>query len=190
MRGNALYKKLVTGTALFLIALPSYAANEALMELLKALHENGTIDTPTYELVRRVAESENRNGREQAEQSVPKQTEKTVARLVDEKIDRIKADVAATKPDTVIGGRVQIDSAAYDEDLARHNDGTEIRRARLFAQGDLGNNWGYKLQYDFTGTGIDGIQDAYLDYKGFGTFNVRLGHFKEPFGLQNMTSSK
>ena len=186
----AFLRSLVTGATLLLMTLPAYAANEALMELLKALHENGTIDASTYDLVKRVAESEEQSGRMQAEQVTPVQTEKTVARLVDEKIDQIKTDMAKTKPKVRIGGRLQVDSATYNEDVNRHSDGTEIRRARLFAQGDLGTNWAYKLQYDFTATGLNGVQDAYLDYKGFDRFKIRLGHFKEPSGLQNGTSSK
>ena len=89
-----------------------------------------------------------------------------------------------------IGGRIQLDAATYSEDNSRHNDGTEIRRARLFAKVNLGKAWEYKFQYDFTSDGIDGIQDAYLDFKGLENYKIRMGHFKEAFSLQNMTSSK
>jgi len=89
-----------------------------------------------------------------------------------------------------IGGRIQLDAATYSEDSSRHNDGTEIRRARLFAKVNLGKAWEYKFQYDFTSDGIDGIQDAYLDFKGLENYKIRMGHFKEAFSLQNMTSSK
>ncbi len=43
------------------VAAPVQAENQALMELLKALQENGTIDRQTYEPVKNVAQSESEN---------------------------------------------------------------------------------------------------------------------------------
>ncbi len=42
---------------------PVYAGNDALMTLLQALHDNGTINTETYELVKQVAQQEQTNSR-------------------------------------------------------------------------------------------------------------------------------
>jgi len=135
--------------------------------------------------------------REEVSQSIDQVADKAAARAVKEEIelakkDQQKREVAKSKNSLKVGGRIQVDATTYSEDIAGHSDGTEIRRARLFAQGNLGEAWGYKLQYDFSdsGAGIDGIRDAYLDYKGFDSFNIRLGHTKESFSLQNMTSSK
>jgi len=166
------------------IVAPVQAENQALMELLKALQENGTIDRQTYEPVKNVAQSESENekkiGQEIAREEVNHSMDKAANKVVKEKSENsIK-----------IGGRIQVDATAYKGGFTSHNDGTEIRRARLFAKGNLGKAWGYKFQYDFTGDGIDGIQDAYLDFKGFESYKLRMGHFKEPFSLQNMTSSK
>ena len=80
-----------------------------------------------------------------------------------------------------------MDAGLVSEDRIAHHSGTEIRRARLFVKGDLHEDWSYKLQYEFTDSGSNGIQDAYLDYR---PLNLRIGHAKEPFSLQNMTSSK
>lgn len=174
---------------------PVQAENQALMELLKALQENGTIDEKTYELVKNVAQSDKENEQQMVQEITRAEVNKTAEKVVQEKIEMAKKDLvtqgAAKSGNSIrVGGRIQVDAATYREDKSRHNDGTEIRRARLFAEGDLGDAWGYKLQYDFTASGIDGIQDAYLDYKGFENFKIRTGHFKEPFSLQNMTSSK
>ena len=188
-------------------AFPVQAENQALMELLKALQENGTIDKQTYELVMNVAQSEKENEKqivqEITREEVSHSIDKTADKVVKEKVELAqkelakqereaypKGDVAKSENSIKIGGRIQVDAATYSEDISDHNDGTEIRRARLFAQGNIGDAWGYKLQYDFTASGIDGIQDAYLDYKGFENLKIRMGHFKEPFSLQNMTSSK
>lgn len=89
-----------------------------------------------------------------------------------------------------VGGRIQTDLAIYTDNNTGFNNSTEIRRARLFIKGNLGKTWGYKVQYDFTDDGINGVRDAYLDYKGFENTTIRVGHFREPFSLQNMTSSK
>ncbi|MFB3099883.1 MAG: porin, partial [Gammaproteobacteria bacterium] len=140
------------------IVAPVQAENQALMELLKALQENGTIDRQTYEPVKNVAQSESENekkiGQEIAREEVNHSMDKAANKVVKEKSENsIK-----------IGGRIQVDATAYKGGFTSHNDGTEIRRARLFAKGNLGKAWGYKFQYDFTGDGIDGIQDAYLDF--------------------------
>jgi phosphate-selective porin OprO/OprP len=51
-------------------------------------------------------------------------------------------------------------------------------------------DWGYKIQYDFVDTGNKGIKDAYLSYNGFDNLSLKLGNFKDPFSLQEQTSSK
>jgi len=186
------------------IVAPVQAENQALMELLKALQENGTIDEQTYQMVKNVAQSESENEkklvqeitREQVSHSVDEAVDKATDKAVKEQFEIASKELAKEKQEKSensirIGGRIQIDAATYNGDIAGHSDGTEIRRARLFAQGNLGTAWGYKLQYDFADDiVIDGIRDAYLDFKGFESFKIRVGHTKEPFSLQNMTSSK
>jgi len=180
------------------VAAPVQAENQALMELLKALQENDTIDEQTYELVKNVAQSETESEkklvqeitREEVNDSVDKAADKAVKEkieLASKELDKREKSENSIK----IGGRIQIDAATYNDDIAGHSDGTEIRRARLFVQGNLGKAWGYKLQYDFADDiDIDGLRDAYLDFTGFESFKIRIGHTKESFSLQNMTSSK
>ena len=178
-----------------------FAANQALMELLRALKENNTIDNNTYQLVKRVAEQEDNAG----STGTKAQLDEKIDRAVEIKVAEITKNNSNVSIDTKgkftvvsddgdfkfrVGGRIQMDAATYAEDELRHNDGTEIRRARLFAQGTLWQYWNYRLQYDFSGSGINGLQDAYIDYAGLKPVSIRLGHFKEPFSLQGMTSSK
>jgi len=192
-----------TSCFLVLLLLPpgAAAASEALMELLRALHENGTIDAQTYQQVRTVAEQENGTGLATPEHPAVVEDTGRAGRAAtagdrrDAGIQittRGKFEVLSEDGDFSfrIGGRVETDVAFYREDGARHNDGTEIRRARLFASGTLWEHWKYKLQYDFTGSGINGLQDTYLEYRGPAPVSLRIGHFKEPFGLQNMASEK
>ena len=182
------------------VVAPVQAENQALMELLKALQENGTIDEQTYELVKNVARAESENQkkvvqeitRDEVNHSVDKAADKAVKEKIELASKELVKEEKEKSENTIkIGGRIQVDATAYNSDIAGHSDGTEIRRARLFAQGNLGKAWGYKLQYDFSDDiVIDGLRDAYLDFTGFESFKIRIGHTKESFSLQNMTSSK
>ena len=87
------------------------------------------------------------------------------------------------------GGRIQADAAFYDEDVAELNDGTEFRRARLFAKGKLFKDWEYKAQYDFAENDL-AMKDAYIKYKGLEKGAITIGQFKQPFSLEELTSSK
>jgi len=90
-----------------------------------------------------------------------------------------------------VGGRIMVDAASYDEDnvdLTGEN-GTEFRRARLFVAGTMFHVWDWKAQYDFAGNGTD-VKDAYIRYTGFKPAKITVGQFKQPFGLEELTSSK
>lgn len=67
--------------------------------------------------------------------------------------------------------------------------GTELRRARFFTSGTIYKNVGFKLQVDFSGGKIV-LKDAFITLKKLPIGNLRLGHFKEPFRLEALTSSK
>jgi phosphate-selective porin OprO/OprP len=100
------------------------------------------------------------------------------------------------------GGRIMLDWATIDADSEFEQqleaagespplDGTgvEFRRIRLFTDGLLYNTVGYKVQLEFA-DGVD-LKDVYIQlvkvpYVGY----VRVGHFKEPFSLEQLTSSK
>jgi phosphate-selective porin OprO/OprP len=93
------------------------------------------------------------------------------------------------KFETTLGGRVQVDAAWYNEDnVDLGGNGTEFRRARLFVKGTMYDVWQYKGQYDFAGNETT-MKDAYIRYAGF-PFKITVGQFKQPFGLEELTSSK
>lgn len=87
------------------------------------------------------------------------------------------------------GGRIQLDYAYFDDDLMPMSTGSEFRRARLFAAGTMYENWDYKAQYDFA-NGDLATKDLYIRYTGFDKGTLTIGHFKQPFGLEELTSSK
>jgi len=94
-----------------------------------------------------------------------------------------------------IGGRLQTDwfwsseDNAIKSDVGEQEDGVEIRRARLYFSGLIYGNIEYKLQFDFAGGEAD-LKDAYLGLTDFPLGKLRMGHFKEPFSLEELTSSK
>jgi len=94
-----------------------------------------------------------------------------------------------------IGGRLQTDWFFSSEDrdiksnVGEQEDGVEFRRARIYFSGLIYGNVEYKLQLDFAGDDAD-FKDAYLGLTDFPLGTLRMGHFKEPFSLDELTSSK
>jgi phosphate-selective porin OprO/OprP len=98
-------------------------------------------------------------------------------------------------PDLDIGLRINLDSNRfsdiYREDrLDSYKYDSQLRRARLSLKLPLGNNWSSKVQIAIN-EGEDSYEtkDLYLRYKGFDFADIIIGQSKEPFGLENVTSS-
>ena len=93
------------------------------------------------------------------------------------------------------GGRLQADwtfALSADDELeaavGELEDGNEFRRARLYFDGKVYDRIEFKVQYDFAGGDAD-FKDAYIGFLGSSVGDIRLGHFKEPFSLEELTSS-
>jgi len=95
-----------------------------------------------------------------------------------------------------IGGRLQTDWAFFDQDrdlervLGDEEDGTEFRRARINLSGTIYHDVEYRTEYDFAGnSGKANFYDVYIGMKNIPALGtLRLGHFREPFGLERLTS--
>ncbi|MFQ5449503.1 MAG: OprO/OprP family phosphate-selective porin [Nitrospinaceae bacterium] len=94
-----------------------------------------------------------------------------------------------------IGGRIQTDMAFFEANRgfkAQFNEpgnGVEFRRARFFVAGLLYNRIKFKAQYDFAGqTSFKDVYFGLIHLPVIG--NINVGHFKEPFSLEELTSSK
>ena len=186
-----LRQTLIAG-AIFSSFIGSAYAGSEIETLITMLHENGMVNDAQF-------------GRLQAE------LKQNQANTSQEKLEVQKQLAEATKPSDVevqvkggvtvktrdgkfstkLGGRVQADAATYSGQ-PEIGDGTEIRRARLYLEGIMYSDWGYKLQYDFASTGANGkgIADAFISYNGFDDLQLKVGNFKDPFSLQEQTSSK
>ena len=82
-------------------------------------------------------------------------------------------------------GLVQGDFRAYDS-ANNPNDTFVLRRARLIFEGKFAKNFSYVVQPEFGGT-IQ-ILDAYVNAGFSPNFQVRVGKFKTPVGLEQLQS--
>ena len=146
---------------------PAHAGSKTDQELLDLLLKKGTITQEEYDELKETTKGDVD---------------------ISTKGGQLKFNCADKEFEFQIGGRVMVDTAFFknNPDL---NDGSEIRRARLFMAGKVFNDWKFKAQFGFAGNSTD-IEDAYLRYTGFDVGDITAGHFKEPFSLEELTSSK
>lgn len=60
------------------------------------------------------------------------------------------------------------------------------RLARLKAEGRLFTDWDFRLEGDFVGGAVD-LQDGWVGFEHFQEANLRVGQFKEPFSMEELT---
>ena len=75
----------------------------------------------------------------------------------------------------------------YDKDSASAADQFELRRARLGVKGKFAKHFNYEVVGNLPGTAT--IDVAYLDFAKYNEASVRIGKFKQPWGLEQLTSS-
>ena len=180
-------------------------------EILDILRANGQISEQQYRDLLNKARAEE----EQAE-SVS-QLRDTVSHLEKSVDDRpknsllpywkggLRLDSADENFKLKIGGRILGDWTLYDtdkdirKDVNRRNgvnprrrigDGTEFRQARVMLSGEIYGNIKYKSQLDFAGQDAD-FKDVFVELTKIPYFgNLRVGHYKEPFSLEQANSRK
>jgi len=89
-----------------------------------------------------------------------------------------------------VGGRLMIDGTlGSGRDLVqRHN--VEVRRGRVFLSLKLKKEWRVKTSIELS-DGHPVFKDTWLDYTSSAEhMGFRIGQFQEPFGLENLISSK
>lgn len=98
-----------------------------------------------------------------------------------------------------VGGLTQVDwmvapiGAGVQQkfNLQDNYNGVEFRRARLYIAGNLFKNIDYKFEYDFAenSSGQPAFKDVYMGMSEIPFVQyVRVGYFKEPFSLEELTS--
>ena len=91
------------------------------------------------------------------------------------------------------GGRLHADAAVHDhEDLAGQQDGidgTQLRRARLYAKGSIGKQWSYLIEADFAGNKTS-LKDANVSYHFSDLpLTVTVGNQKQAVSMEIEESS-
>ena len=94
--------------------------------------------------------------------------------------------VAADSVEVTPTGRLHVDYAHHDSDVAQFDDKALVRRAEFGLRGEFGSHWSAKIVYDFARGGS--FKDIYLRYRGWDRTKLTLGQFKVPFGLEQLTS--
>ena len=181
---------------------PVLAEVNALRELFEVLRENGTISESQY---RRLVQALDEDP--ETTERIPKGIAAGVEPVAgNAKGETTKPESSATPQETTaeverplespegrsaldVGGVVMIDAAAYDEDKNPLGNGTRLRRARIKLEGEIYSDWDYKLSVDFADADAD-IKSAYVAYSGFDVGRLTLGQFKQPFSLEEATSSR
>ena len=118
-----------------------------------------------------------------------------------------KADGA---PTVQVGGRILVDTAMFGQNdasldqVGNAENGTEMRSARIFLKGTGFHVMDYKFEVDFASRALADLnnvsggvtlqQTAFKDaYMGISELpligHVRVGHFKEPFSMEQLESS-
>ncbi|MES9818471.1 MAG: porin [Candidatus Thiodiazotropha sp.] len=88
-----------------------------------------------------------------------------------------------------LGGRILADAAVYDEDKNALGNGSELRDLRLDLEGRLYADFIYEFSVDFSDGEAD-VKDAWFAYDAIFPWRFSVGHFKEPFSLEEMTGKR
>ena len=155
----------------------AHADNTELLELLNILCDNGTITQEQFDKLKRASEGKKQEEREGD---------------IDVKVTTKGGLEIATYDGNFsfeLGGRLMIDAGSYDKDKNELGNGTELRRARLDLDGTIFADWGYAFGVDFAGGDAD-VKNAYVSYDGFWPTQIIVGQFKEPFSMEELSSSK
>ena len=112
------------------------------------------------------------------------------------------AFVALTAPamaqvDAKVTGRVHFDTRTFDSDLVKSadrdsvsvGDNFEVRRARIGINGSINKQINYELVGNAVGGTTNFIDTAFVNYGFNQAAQLRTGRFKQPFSLEEQTSS-
>ncbi len=172
-------------------------------QLLDILRENNQINEQQYRELKRRALEERREDLRQAETPPPAPPPVAAAPAAPAP-ESMRAyfkngfvlESADKSFSVTIGGRLQADwNASYPGDAVQDafdidspQSGAEFRRARLSIAGLVFGNVDYKIEYDFA-TGDAEAKDVFLGVRKIPYVQyVRVGHFKEPFSLEEVGS--
>lgn len=88
-----------------------------------------------------------------------------------------------------VHGRIQMDGALFHgEDYQPVGNGVSFRRVRLGTKFSFGEHLSGKIEVDFADSDV-GLKDAYIQYKFFDGFSLKVGNFIEAYSMETTASS-
>ncbi len=87
-----------------------------------------------------------------------------------------------------LNGRIQVDSAMFDDDTVDLDDDTDIRRFYLGVKGTIVHDLEYQVTGNFTSSNAS-FNDATLAYTRFDNLYLIGGHHEQIIGMEDYTSS-
>ena len=90
-------------------------------------------------------------------------------------------------PEFKVRGRMHLDTALWDEDSVPLNDSSFFRRVRIGLTGKIDDHWSGTIEYDFA-ENVTAANEVVLR-RSLGGGTLKIGHFKVPKGLNELTSS-
>ena len=180
---------------------------------VRAEEKSSVLDMSKEELIQKVLDLEKRLGELEKKNAAPKAAETAKPAETPEKPKAASPSLSASWKDGLtfssadksfsvkVGGRLQYDLGFFpgaDSEVEKYltanklgtlDDSLEFRRARIHILGTIYDNVEFKAEYDFAGSNTVKFKDVYvglinLPYVG----GIRVGQFKEPFGLEEITS--
>lgn len=127
------------------------------------------------------------------QQEVSEEKEKAAAEKI-ATVEYGKKGLSITSPDKryslKLRGYAQADTRTFFDNSNTSNvDQFLIRTARPIFDATFDKDFAARLMLDFGG-GQSRLVDAYADYKPYSAFNIRLGKFKAPLGLERWESEQ
>ena len=84
--------------------------------------------------------------------------------------------------------RGSVGANTRENNAADLSNGANFRRARFGAEGVFDQDFSYRLQFEFGGSGAEGparINDAWIAYTGFAPFTIQAGAFSPPANMDD-----
>ncbi len=195
-----LSKTLLTSTAVFLLQTP-FAYADAKDDKIAAMEQQIMVMMEEIKTMKaeRAAEKAEQTALKQKVQALETKTENAVANISPaaggDKDQSVDISMKGSAPKFSSGdfswqptGRIHLDAGSFNDDKRDHPNGAEFRRARLGMQGKVSKDFGYKAEIDFANEAV-AFKDVYMNYTGVDNTEIRVGHFKPGYSLEDMTSS-
>jgi phosphate-selective porin OprO/OprP len=192
----------VTAALLAAFAAPLHAQQSSVLDdLLQRLKDKGVLSDEEYDALKAAREEERLQQRAerrrealrtaQEEEKQEKAKEEAKSTLTGRFRDGFTFESGDKQHAISLTGRLHADYRSFSEDSTNSNsaDTFDVRRAYLGLSGRLYQDWGFEVNGDFAQSG-SALDVAWLNYGKLKGLQGRIGQFKMPFSLEELTSSR